>query len=236
MAESGNSSPQAPANVPWSDVVRFVRQLSHDLRNHLNALELQSVFLKEIATDPEMKTEVHRLRETLAEVTAALQKLSTAMTDPKPNQIAYPASDLMQDVQKKFESEFPDRKALVTWNIRPTGSNLDVDPQLVQQAIFELLDNAFRFSPPGSSFSIETAPADKGYVISLQEPKPQFEGSTETWGQRPLAQLSHGHYGLGLNRVRAIVAAHQGEFGAAYDRSRQALVTTIVLPASPAKT
>ena len=38
--------------------MRFVRQLNHDLRNHLNAIELQSTFLAELAQDGELKPEV----------------------------------------------------------------------------------------------------------------------------------------------------------------------------------
>ncbi|HET9856838.1 MAG TPA: hypothetical protein VFP99_03315, partial [Chthoniobacterales bacterium] len=54
-----NNSP----GVPWVDMVNFVRQLSHDLRNNLNAVELQSAYLAELAEEGEMKTEVQRLRE-----------------------------------------------------------------------------------------------------------------------------------------------------------------------------
>ena len=64
MSSAPNQSPpgNATRDVPWNDVVHFVRQLSHDLRNHLNAIELQSTFLAELAEDAELKTEVGRLR------------------------------------------------------------------------------------------------------------------------------------------------------------------------------
>ena len=53
----------ADIQVPMAVVVRFIRQLSHDLRNDLNAAELQSAFLKEIAEDGESRrAEVQRLR------------------------------------------------------------------------------------------------------------------------------------------------------------------------------
>ena len=38
----------------WSDIVRFIRQLSHDLRNHLNAIELQSAYIGELERDEEL--------------------------------------------------------------------------------------------------------------------------------------------------------------------------------------
>ena len=49
-------------------MVGFVRQLSHDLRNHLNAVELQTAFLNELAETPELKEELQRLREMLSEM------------------------------------------------------------------------------------------------------------------------------------------------------------------------
>ena len=42
------------------DVVKFVRQLGHDLRNHLGAVELQAAYIGEIAEDPGLKEEVKR--------------------------------------------------------------------------------------------------------------------------------------------------------------------------------
>src|ERR1700704_5038263 len=113
--------------VPWSDVVRFVRQLSHDLRNHLNAAELQSVFLNEIATDAEMKGELKRLREMLSELGVVLQKLSTALATPKPNLIPYRAADLVQDLQTKFENDFPDRKSAVQWQVDAGDAMVNID-------------------------------------------------------------------------------------------------------------
>ena len=61
------------------DVVKFVRQLSHDLRNHLNAAELQSAYIAEIAEDPELKEEIKRLRAMISEVGASLQRVTSAL-------------------------------------------------------------------------------------------------------------------------------------------------------------
>ena len=76
-AES-NSTPKPDLLVSLPDVVTFVRQLAHDLRNHLNAAELQSAYLAEIADDPELKEEINRLRAMVSEVGATLQRLTAA--------------------------------------------------------------------------------------------------------------------------------------------------------------
>ena len=77
------AGPNSEPRVAMQDVVRFVRQLSHDLRNHLNAAELQAAFVGELAQDAESKTEIKRLRAVLSEAAVALQKLSSTIADVK---------------------------------------------------------------------------------------------------------------------------------------------------------
>ena len=54
MADNSSEAPTDSLTVPWSDTVRFVRQLSHDLRNDLNAIELQSAYIGELTQDQEL--------------------------------------------------------------------------------------------------------------------------------------------------------------------------------------
>ena len=71
---------QSDLTVSWDNVVRFVRQFSHDLRNDLNAAELQAAFLGELTSDnAELKEEVKRLREMIAKLASSLQGLSAAL-------------------------------------------------------------------------------------------------------------------------------------------------------------
>ena len=64
------------------DVVKFLRQLGHDLRNHLNAAELQSAYLAELAEDPELKEEIKRLRAMISEMGASLERLTSVLGAP----------------------------------------------------------------------------------------------------------------------------------------------------------
>ena len=76
-------SPTEP-KIAWSTTTKFLAQLSHDLRNHLNAIELQGAFLSEIADNPETSKEVQRLREMTGELSAHLQKLSRLLAKALP--------------------------------------------------------------------------------------------------------------------------------------------------------
>src|SRR5437773_1628534 len=129
--------------VPWTDALRFIRQLSHDLRNHLNAIELQSAYISEFEVTAETKAEIDRGKGALL-------------------------------IACKI-----DRNRL---------------------------------------------------VFTIREPKIRFKSSTHNWGREPLRHITHGHYGLGLYRVRAIMEAHGGDMRAQYDATGSELVTTLILP------
>jgi len=219
-------------SVSWTDIVRFVRQLSHDLRNHLNAAELQAVYISELTGDAELKTEIKRLRATIAGLGAILQKLSADLGQIKPSLMPYRAVDFVEDLRQKFAHDFPQESAAVNWDVQPGDATLNVDPQLLQQALLELFANAFQHER-GQGQLAATAKIDNDrFVFTLREPKARFELATENWGREPLRKISQGHYGLGLNRVRVIVEAHGGELHARYDPTESVLLTTITLPLS----
>ena len=218
-------------SVPWIDTVRFVQQLSHDLRNHLNAIELQSAYISELDASAELKGEIKRLREMISELSAVLQKL-TGLGEVKPNLISYRASDFVEDLRKTIAREFPNESAEITWDIQAGDAVVNVDPQLLQQAFSEIFANAFQHDRDKGAL-IATAQSDrKRFVFSLREPKTRFELSTENWGREPFRRITCGHYGLGLNRARIIMEAHDGEMHAEYDPKDSTLLTTLTLPLS----
>src|SRR5213594_847947 len=96
---SSKQPPDKSPSVAWPDMVKFVRQLSHDIRNNLNAVELQSAYLAELAEEGEMKSEIQRLRQMVSEVGANLQRLTTGLSQTNPNLIAYPAADFVEDLK-----------------------------------------------------------------------------------------------------------------------------------------
>jgi signal transduction histidine kinase len=67
-------------------------------------------------------------------------------------------------------------------------------------------------------------------MFTLDEPKAVFSSDTQNWGREPLRNIRQRHYGLGLNRVRAIVEAHGGELRVRYEPAAATLVSTVTLP------
>jgi len=224
--ESAKNSP----SVSWPDIVKFVRQLSHDIRNNLNAVELQSAYLAELATDGEMKEEVQRLRQMVSEVGTGLQRLTAGLSQVNATPIEYKAADFVEDLKLKIEKELPEHAAKINWDVQITAGTLQVDPQFDQQALLELFTNAFQHEKNVSSISVKAHTDNGRFVFELHEPKAKFQLRTESWGREPFRNVSQGHYGLGLNRVRSIVEAHGGELRAEFDRKSSILKTVLTLP------
>lgn len=217
-----------------SHVVRFVRQLSHDLRNHLNAAELQAAYMNEVATDAEMKGEVQRLRGMFSEMGSSLQKLSGALGEIKLTTMPYEAAAFLEDLRGKLQTQYPEEAKSVQWTIEVEKAQLNIDPQNLQAAFMELFANAFRHNRGQEAIEASGVITAGEFVFTLREPKAKFDGSTQEWGRAPFARVMQGHYGLGLHRARSIIEAHGGRFDAQFDAARVSLVTTVALPLLPA--
>jgi K+-sensing histidine kinase KdpD len=196
----------------------------------LNAAELQSALIGELANDAELKSEVRRLRELVSQLGATLQSLSASVAEPRPTALPYAAKDFISDMQKKIAHEFPEKGQAVKWEISPAGTTLNIDPELTEWAATELFRNAFRHDPNGNEVQAQASIKDEWFTFSIRESKTE-ETDPAQWTQ-PLQKVSHGHYGLGLHRARRIIAAQGGELTAKFDPASRTLTSTIALPCS----
>jgi signal transduction histidine kinase len=230
MAKRSSEAQNDCPSVPWRDAIRFVRQLSHDLRNDLNAIELQSAYIAELEKNAELQGEIKRLREMVSGLASTLQRLSRDVGEVKPTLISYRATDFMEDLRRKIEADFPKQNTEITWEIQPGTATSNVDPQLLQEAFTELFANAFRHDRGKGPLLAKAKIDNNQFLFTLHEPKNRFDLPTQNWGREPIRKISQRHYGLGLNRVRAIVEAHGGKLHAQYNPNVSALITTLTLP------
>jgi K+-sensing histidine kinase KdpD len=232
MAGNSSEAPTDSLTVSWSDTVRFVRQLSHDLRNDLNAIELQSAYIGELTQDQELTSEIKRLREVVSGMNSTLQLLSRAVGDVAPNVVAYPADEFLADMRTQIERNFSKENHEITWDVQLQDGVLNIDPQLLQEVFMELFANAFQHDRGKGALVASARISDGRFLFILQEPKAVFSSDTQDWGRQPFGNIKQRHYGLGLNRVRAIIEAHGGELQAQYDPKTATLVSTMALPMS----
>ena len=232
MAGNSSKAPTDSLTVSWSDTVHFVRQLSHDLRNDLNAIELRSAYLDELTQDKELTSEIKRLREVVSDMNSTLQLLSRAVGEVTPNVITYPAGEFLADMRTQIERNFSKENHEITWDVQLQDEILNIDPQLFQEVFVELFANAFQHDRGNGAVVAKARINDGRFLFSLHEPKAVFSSDTQNWGREPLRNITQRHYGLGLTRVRAIIEAHGGELEAQHDPKTATLVSTVTLPMS----
>jgi len=209
---------------------KFVNQLNHDLRNHLNAIELQAACLNEIAREAETGGEIKRLREMTGDLCTHIQRLSASLAGIQPNTMGYLAAEFFEDLRAKLGLEEPELAAEVEWKSWLGGETLEIDPHLLQEAFLELFCNAAAHERGQGALVFESRREGESIEFILREPKTKFDGETENWGGRPLRQIRSGHYGLGLFRARSIFEAHHGTLRAQFYPATSSLVTTVSLP------
>ena len=231
---SKQTQPATQPSVPWENFVKFLRQLSHDLRNQLNAAELQGALIGEITTDPELKSEVARLRELVSKIGTSLQRLSTAVSEPRPTRLSYPVRDFVSDLQKKVAQDYPKESQHLTWDPTTNDAVLDIDPSLIEWAAVQLFDNAFRHSRTPGQIRVSTEMNGNRFSLLVHEPKETEMEDPSHWSI-PLRSIGNGHYNLGLPRARAILEAHGGDLTAEFEPDSSTLTSRITLPCSVKK-
>ena len=124
----------------------------------------------------------------------------------------------------------------------PESLVVDCDGARVSQVVENLLDNALKFSPSGSTLRVEvvSSPANGAreearLMVSDEGPGVPDEDKTaifERFAQRGAPAGSAGGVGLGLTICREIVAAHDGRIGVE-DRPGGGSTFLVALPARP---
>jgi two-component system sensor histidine kinase KdpD len=98
--------------------------------------------------------------------------------------------------------------------IRPNLPEAWIDPMQIDQVVTNLLENAARFSPPGSEIAVSVASFQGGVEVRVADQGPGIPEAERAEAFEPFvrrdAGRGRGGTGLGLAISRAIVVAHGG--------------------------
>lgn len=213
-------------DLNWLGVSAFVRQHTHDVRNHLNGLDLEAALLAELVTDPEAKESVTRIRRQIRETAAAMRTLSAKFSDSKLALIPIAARDLVEIWKEQHATV--EGAPEVVWNDRLGEEKVSVDPESIAAIFKELLCNAtaFRSQAPLSASALVN---ERNAIFALGELK-DGELDPSNWGRVPFHTTRRGGYGLGLWSMSRKILANGGEIERSFDPARRELVTTLRFP------
>jgi signal transduction histidine kinase/CheY-like chemotaxis protein len=190
----------------------FLAAASHDLRQPLQALALNSSELVRANADPglaalasEIKHSVGDLR-TMLDRLLDLSSLDAGAVQVQPRQVSL--TTLLEGVGASFRAAAAERALELRVACAPSLT-LQTDPDLLRRLLSNLIDNAIKFTPSGriditatpGTAGIELAIADTGIGIPLDQQEHVFEEMVQLHNaQRDGTQ----GYGLGLTIVRRL--------------------------------
>ncbi|MFT4021447.1 MAG: sensor histidine kinase KdpD [Acinetobacter sp.] len=117
--------------------------------------------------------------------------------------------------------------------------NLYVHPALIEQALFNVLENAAKFNPKHIPIILKIKKNDKKHVkIEIQDAGPGIAKQDREKIFDMFYTMQHGDSnpagtGLGLTIVKAIIAAHGGKIYAESNENQQGTCICIILPIHP---
>jgi two-component system, OmpR family, sensor histidine kinase KdpD len=219
----------------------LLSSVSHDLRTPLATISASSQMLvrNHVAMDATLRGEILTGIADEAERLDGLLRNLLAITRVETGELrlqVLPASldEVLTDALRRLEHRLAGRSVEVK---AERGLPLvDLDVRLFEQALLNVLDNALRYSPPGSPLTIETEQlheqvqiriADAGVGVAAADRELVFE----KFRRGSNAPRSDGGVGLGLTICRAILRAHGGEITMGSAVGGGALVT-LSLPTS----
>jgi len=210
--------------------------VSHDLRTPLAAITgAGTLLLDDGVADPALRRE---LITTVVEEAERLERLVSNLLDMtrlesgvvEPRREWVPLVEVVGAAMNRLDRQLAGRPVVTT--IPDDVPLLSIDPILVQQLFVNLLENAAKYTPPGSELSVRAAREGGTLVVDVADRGPGIPaGEEERVFERfhRAAQPGVRGVGLGLPIARAIAQAHGGRLTAS-NRAGGGAVFRLTLP------
>jgi two-component system OmpR family sensor kinase len=213
---------------------RFLRRLDHELKNPLTAIRAGLANLAEAPVDARRETlnSVETQTQRISRLVTDLRKLAEMETRPLERSPVDVTALLEEAVNvAKDTPETADRHITLTvpqapWPLPHVAGDWD----LLFLAVYNLLDNAHKFTRPGDTMEVRAFEDGTMVVVEVADTGPGIpeEDIPHVWEELYRGKGAHGipGSGLGLALVRAIVERHGGS-ASVRSRAGQGTVFTL---------
>ncbi|MFQ7312028.1 MAG: sensor histidine kinase [Sellimonas sp.] len=198
---------------------KFVANVSHDFRSPLTSIKGYVEAMADGTIPPELQGKYLNIilfeTERLTDLTRDLLTLNEFDTkDLLLNKESFDIHEVIKNVAASFEGTCTKRKISIELLLASQILNVHADRRKIQQVLYNLLDNAIKFSNPNSSVTVETTERGEKVFVSVRDygigiPK---EDLNRIWERFYKSDLSRGKdkkgTGLGLAIVKEIIQAH----------------------------
>ncbi|MDR1539115.1 MAG: HAMP domain-containing histidine kinase [Clostridiales bacterium] len=197
----------------------FIANISHDLRSPLTSMR---GFIQAIMDGTVPSDRVNHYLEIVLDESERLSKLADDVVDLSQIQAqkvtldltTFDINDLIRTTAMIFERRIREKNQLLTLNFADETDFVKADRDKIARVLYNLLDNAVKFTLENGEMSVDTSVKDRkvwimvrdtGIGISPEEQKKIFERFFKADASRGMDKRGNG---LGLSIVREFVKAH----------------------------
>lgn len=207
-------------NVTGEYQRKFVSNVSHDFRSPLTSIKGYVEAILDGTIPPEFQEKYLRI---ISAETDRLEKLTRSLLtlnelDIKQRMMDFRTFDINETIKRTaafFEGICTSRKIRLELILSGKELLVNADQEKIRQVLYNLLDNAIKFSPDNSVIIMETTEKNGKVFVSVKDhgegiPK---ESISKIWERFYKTDASRGRdrkgTGLGLSIVKEIINAHQ---------------------------
>jgi len=191
--------------------------LAHETRNPLGLIRGWTQRLADVGIEDEQRQSHSRsVIEECDRVTARINQFLTFARPCDPAITQVNAREVIDELAAILQPDLEAKDLSLECDEPMPASSIRADRELFRQALFNLLQNAIQFSPPGDAVRITMRPSSNGcYRVAVADRGPGVSDDAVDSLFTPYFTTRSDGTGLGLAIVRRIAAAHGWE--AAYE-------------------
>ncbi|RMD63598.1 MAG: PAS domain-containing protein [Alphaproteobacteria bacterium] len=199
----------------------FIANISYELRTPLNAIVGFAEILENQFFGPLNERQVEYSRA-IVEASQRLISLINDILDLATIEAGYmeleqtdvDVRELLDSVRTLGQERARTRNIELRVECPADIGRIEADPRRLKQALFNLLSNAFKFTPEGGVVTVEAARDGNDLVLSVSDTGIGIsaEDLDRVFGkfERGSAQAGHSGAGLGLSLVKSLIELHGG--------------------------
>ena len=199
-------------------LTRFFQDASHEFRTPLAVIKMSTYLVDHATTSGQRQENLDQINGQADRITALVDGLllmvrldSEIELERRPTNV----NDLLRSIWEELHEAFPDKCLALTFDLHEALPLLQVDSDLLRQALYALLHNAGRFVADNGSITLTTSLHDDHLHLVIEDDGIGIdaEAMPHIFDRFYRADEAHSTagFGLGLPIARQIIMLHGGE-------------------------
>ena len=201
----------------------FINNMTHELKTPISTISLacQALSDKDVQKSETLyQSYIRVINEENQRLGMMTEKvLQTAQLEKgklRLNKVGFNLHDVIEDAIHKIDLQLKTRHGKIFTKLNAEFSFLEADKVHLTNLVFNLLDNAIKYSSEAPNITIETENVNKGILIHVEDKGMGISKANQKKIFENLYRISTGNihnvkgFGLGLSYVKAIVELHGG--------------------------